>query len=122
MKNFIFCVVVIQEIEKRLQQKDFLIYRNIQDIFLNAINPFIPNAPFLYPLKTSENHKVFWCFQGAKKGCIGNEWVNGKDNTQQLKVVCDVFKNNMVPANLQVQFEQFGSLFQDKPPIDQLTG
>ena len=22
------------------------------------INPFVPNAPFLYPLKTSENHKV----------------------------------------------------------------
>ena len=29
---------VIQGIEKRFQQKDFLIYRNIQDIFLNAIN------------------------------------------------------------------------------------
>ena len=23
------------------------------------INPFVPNAPFLYPLKTSENLKVF---------------------------------------------------------------
>ena len=23
------------------------------------INPFIPNAPFLYPLKTSENLTVF---------------------------------------------------------------
>ena len=22
------------------------------------INPFVPSAPFLYPLKTSENHKV----------------------------------------------------------------
>ena len=29
---------VIQGIEKNFQQKDFLIYRNIQDIFLNAIN------------------------------------------------------------------------------------
>ena len=29
---------VIQGIGKRFQQKDFLIYRNIQDIFLNAIN------------------------------------------------------------------------------------
>ena len=36
------------------------------------INPFIPNAPFLYPLKTSENCKVFWCFQGVDKGCTGN--------------------------------------------------
>ena len=39
-------------------------------------NPFVPNAPFLYPLKTSENLKVFWCFQGVEKGCIGNKWVN----------------------------------------------
>ena len=38
-------------------------------------NPFVPNAPFLYPLKTSENLTVFWCFQGVEKGCIGNEWV-----------------------------------------------
>ena len=26
---------------------------------LKYVNPFVPNAPFLYPLKTSENHKVF---------------------------------------------------------------
>ena len=31
-------------------------------------NPFIPNAPFLNPLKTL-------CFQGVEKGYIGNEWV-----------------------------------------------
>ena len=68
---------VIQGIEKRFQQKDFLIYRNIQDIFLNA--------------------------------------TNGKDSSQQLKVVCDVFKNDLNPTNLQVQLEQFANLFQDKP-------
>ena len=28
----------------------------------NDINPFLPNAPFLYPQKTSENRKVFWYF------------------------------------------------------------
>ena len=27
-------------------------------------NPFAPNAPFFYPLKT-----------GGKKGCIGSQWV-----------------------------------------------
>ena len=27
--------------------------------------------PFLYPLKISENRKVFWCFRGVEKGCIG---------------------------------------------------
>ena len=43
---------------------------------VKAFNPFVPNAPFFYPLKTSEYRKVFWRFQGVEKGCIGNEWVN----------------------------------------------
>ena len=49
------------------------------------INPFVPNAPFLYPLKTSENHKLFWYFQGVEKGCIdiGNKWV-------KLLYICDI--------------------------------
>ena len=48
----------------------------IQIANLNAlINPFIPNAPFLYPLKTPENRKVFSCDQWVEKGCIGNKWV-----------------------------------------------
>ena len=34
------------------------------------LNPFIPNVPFLYPLKTSENRK------GVENGCIRNKWVN----------------------------------------------
>ena len=32
-----------------------------------------------------------------------------------MKVVCDVFKNDLNPTNLQVQLEQFDNLFQDKP-------
>ena len=35
----------------------------------------LPNALFLYSLKTLENSKVFWCFQGVEKELIGNEWV-----------------------------------------------
>ena len=42
----------------------------------SIFNPFFPNAPFFDPLKTSENRKVFWCFQAVEKGCIGNKWVN----------------------------------------------
>ena len=42
------------------------------------INPFLPKEPFLYPLKTSENRKVFWCFQEVEKGGIGNEWVKSE--------------------------------------------
>ena len=45
-------------------------YRPVSDI-----NPFVPSAPFLYPLKTSEKRKVFWCFQGVEKGYIGKKWV-----------------------------------------------
>ena len=41
-------------------------------------NSFISNAPFLCPLKTSENLTVFLCFQGVEKGCTGNEWGNTK--------------------------------------------
>ena len=40
------------------------------------INPFVPNAPFLYALKTSETFTVFWYFQRVEKRYIGNEWVN----------------------------------------------
>ena len=50
-----------------------------RDIGLNmAMNPFVPNAPFFYLLKTSENRKDFWCFQGLEKGCIGSKWVQQK--------------------------------------------
>ena len=32
-----------------------------------------------------------------------------------MEFVCDVFKNDVNPTNLQVQLEQFANLFQDKP-------
>ena len=47
------------------------------------LNPFVPNAPFLY-------RKVFWCFQGVKKGCIGNEWVNCECLTPKIIYRADV--------------------------------
>ena len=37
--------------------------------------PFVPDTPFLYLLKTSENRKVCWCFQEVEKGYIGNKWI-----------------------------------------------
>ena len=43
------------------------------DFFQSFFNPFVFNAHFLYPLKTSENRKVL---QEVEKGCIGNKWVN----------------------------------------------
>ena len=38
-------------------------------------NLFGSSAPLLYPMKT-KNLKVFWSFQEAEKGCIGNKLVN----------------------------------------------
>ena len=41
------------------------------DISLNnlwrsfAVNPLLPGVVFLYPLKTSENLKILWYFQGV---------------------------------------------------------
>ena len=40
------------------------------------INAFVPNGPFLYPLKISESPPIFWCFQKVEKGCIESKWVN----------------------------------------------
>ena len=51
------------------------VYWNFDQSFKIYFNPFVPNAPFLYPLKTSEHGKVFWCFQGVEKGYIGTKWV-----------------------------------------------
>ena len=41
----------------------------------SLLNPFVPNSPFSYPLKASENLQDFRCFQEVEKGSIGNEWV-----------------------------------------------
>ena len=52
------------------------------------INPFVPNVPFLYPLKTSENLAVFRRFLGLGKGCIGNKWVKRQSSGGVLLKRC----------------------------------
>ena len=49
--------------------------KSYESAYCVQIKPFFPNATFLYPLETSENPKVFWCFQGVEKGCLGDKWV-----------------------------------------------
>ena len=39
----------------------------------HTLNPFFPNASFLYLLNTSGNLTVF-CFHGIENGCVGKEW------------------------------------------------
>ena len=70
----------------RDQGKAYVRYKKIANsvgdfsLHISMINPFVPNAPFLYPLKTSENRKLFSYFQGVEKGCTGNEWVKQVSN------------------------------------------
>ena len=59
-------------------------------------NPLVPNAPFLYPLKTSENLKVFWYFQAVWKGCIGNEWVTWYMNISCICAAVSVIDVDLV--------------------------
>ena len=44
----------------------------ITNVIYFCVDPFVPNAPFIYPLKTSETLRFF---QGVEKRCIENEWV-----------------------------------------------
>ena len=55
--------------------KSSIVYVWLSRLWQGSINQFAPNAPFSYPLKASENHAVFWCFQELEKGCIGSKWV-----------------------------------------------
>ena len=43
--------------------------------FIPYINPFVFNAPLLYPLKTSENLTVPDIFKEIEKGSTENKWV-----------------------------------------------
>ena len=58
------------------------------------LNPFVPNESFFYPLKTSGNLKIFLCFEGVDKECIGKKWV---------KFVSFRFVNNVYNLLLQKQ-------------------
>ena len=52
----------------------FFDYNKLQKV----INPFIPNTPFLYPLKTSENLRVF---SGLIFDFSTNQWAGiGQNN------------------------------------------
>ena len=71
-------ILNINEIKIRESSSEVLLglWTDNRFTFKDHINPFVPYPPFLYPLKTSENRKVFWYFQGVEKRYIGNEWVN----------------------------------------------
>ena len=68
------------------KQKISLTHHKTTTVEKMDFNPFSTNVPLLYPLKTSENCKVFRCFHGVEKGCIGNEWVKRKNHRGENKM------------------------------------
>ena len=71
---------------------------NIEKLLLPYLfNRFVPNAPFLYPLKTGKL-KVFWCFQGVEKECIGNKWAKNITKRTDIcgMIACYNTKNNKI--------------------------
>ena len=42
--------------------KYVVVLKNVYVKLQVPINQFVPKATFLYPLKTLENCKIFWCF------------------------------------------------------------
>ena len=70
---------------------------------LQTFNPFVPNASFLYPLKRSENRKIFLCFQGVDKGCIGNKWAK---TYLAMSILHKKFLKILPKANIVLSFSQ----------------
>ena len=56
-------------------------YQIIATLLTIHISSFVPNATFLYPLKTSENLTTFGSFQDVEKDFIGNKWVKKRNVT-----------------------------------------
>ena len=57
------------------QRKIFSVFQFLHNMKM-LVNPFHATRLFRYALKTSENLKVFWCFQGVSKWASGMKWVN----------------------------------------------
>ena len=88
---------------------------HVHDVWINScfadfLNLFVPNAPFLYSLKTLENLGIFWCFQVVEKWCIGNKWVKVcKDTTyyfcnlKLLTTFCSDSWYNFITGNIDTE-------------------
>ena len=59
-------LLILNKVSKYFARHIFCISYSLIDFSeKNSVNPLQPGVAFLYPLKTSENLKVFWCFQGV---------------------------------------------------------
>ena len=65
----------LQNLSKFEQISIKILNRKFSLVTSKKFNPFLPNAFFLYPLKTAKEH-FFRCFQRVEKGRIRNKWVS----------------------------------------------
>ena len=68
-----FCWQPLNKVDSNIQNTESI--KTFKYIFFHLLTHYFLNAPFLYPLKASENLTVFWCFQWVEKGHIGSQWV-----------------------------------------------
>ena len=85
----------------------------LDDLFLMHSIAFVSNACSLYTLKISENRKVFLCFQGKEKGCIGNKWVR-KRNHCAKGVLIRIYPGPHIPA-FGLGTERYGEILRISP-------
>ena len=102
-------VITTCSIEPYENEKDYDFFNSDKLIEQFLFNPFVPDASFLYPLKTLENLMVFWCFQGVKKRYTGNIWINiypkfrRTNNTVKMKCSSSII-------NIQKLFKNYDGL------------
>ena len=95
------------------------------------IKPFVPNTPFIYPLKSSGNREVFYCLQGVKEGYKGKKWVNRmilydiatsiqtipagnymfKVNNRNTRTRCEICSKLTIKTSKRGQWRRFGAFF-----------
>ena len=80
-------------------------------ISVKLLNPFVPNAPFFYHLKTETSPLVFWWFQGAWNGLI---WLADRIwlKKHEIWTFIDVFEPSLIPllcvnTKYKISFDNF---------------
>ena len=84
-----------------------LIFNSLAGVIQISINPFVPNAPFLYPLKTSESLTVLWCFQGVEKGLHWERMGQGGLLISFHKLICWRMKQYCISWNHRSRCERY---------------
>ena len=99
-KSKVICVSGSQRLNNQLSNIIYTDNQWINNDNEGNIYPFISNAPFFYPLKTSKKR----CFQWVEKGCSGSKWI--KTPELQLRFSRNRGANELVPSFIQLLIER----------------